>query len=99
MFRRDFIIEIAEPFQLTCIDHRSAVLRRRLTLFHFMFEQFDPVIVTEVYTREWERRLIAALFEQACVVVQRDERQKTSGEQGHSVFIIKMAVQLKKSAF
>jgi hypothetical protein len=55
-------------------------LRRCLTVAHFVGEQPYPILVTEVYARELKGRLVPALFERACVVVQRNERQKLLGE-------------------
>lgn len=45
-----------------------------------MLDQPHPVIITEVHAGELERRLVAALREWTCVMVERDQSQETLQE-------------------
>ena len=72
--------EIAAQFTDVSKQLRSVLLRCRLTVFHFVLNQPDPVIIAKFYARQLQRRSVTALLEWARVVIERNQRQKTLGQ-------------------
>jgi hypothetical protein len=59
----------------------SGLLRcRGLPVTNLLLDQPHSIIVTEIHSGKLERRLVPALFEQARIVIKRDQRQKALGE-------------------